>query len=123
MGGIINLYMTENNLTLLYHRAIDYIREHYMEADLNRIRIAEALNCSTRSLSRAFEGGGVKLHAVIRMLRLQKSRELLRKKPNLTIKQIADRLHFSSARHFATRYKELFRLSPHEERKTIRRRK
>jgi len=114
--------MSEKKQELLLHRAYAYILEHYMEPDLDRNRIAAALGCSTRSLSRAFEGGGLKLHGCIRVLRLHKGRELLRKKPNLTIEKIADRLHFSSARHFATRYKELFQLSPSDERKMIRRR-
>src|SRR5690606_22060571 len=85
---------------LLLHRACTYILAHYMEPDLDRNRIATALGCSTRSLSRAFEGGGIKLHGYIRVLRLHKGRELLRRKPNLTIEKIANRLHFSSARHF-----------------------
>ena len=108
--------MSEKKLEILCRRACDYILEHYMEADLNRIRIAVALGCSTRSLSRAFEGRSVTMQAAIRVLRLHKGRELLREKPHLTVKQIANRLHFSSARHFATRYKEQFQRSPQEER-------
>ncbi|MBD1421772.1 helix-turn-helix domain-containing protein [Sphingobacterium chuzhouense] len=115
--------MSEKKLDTLDRRACAYILEHYMEPDLDRHRIAAALGCSTRNLSRAFEGSGVKLHAYIRLLRLHKGRELLHKRPHLSIEQIADRLHFSSARHFATRYKKAFGLSPAEERKLIRRRK
>lgn len=115
--------MSEKKLDILDRRACAYVLDHYMEPDLDRNRIATALGCSTRNLSRAFEGSGIKLHAYIRLLRLQKGRELLRKRSHLTIEQIARKLHFSSARHFATRYKELFNLSPSEERKTIRRRK
>ncbi|PRD47468.1 helix-turn-helix domain-containing protein [Sphingobacterium haloxyli] len=115
--------MSEKKLDILSRRACAYILEHYMERDLDRSRIAAALGCSTRNLSRAFEGSGVKLHAYIRILRLHRGRELLLKRSHLSIEQIADRVHFSSARHFATRYKELFRLSPSEERKAICKRK
>ncbi|NGM65232.1 helix-turn-helix domain-containing protein [Sphingobacterium sp. SGR-19] len=115
--------MSEEKLDTLDRRACAYILEHYMEPDLDRHRIAAALGCSTRNLSRAFEGSGVKLHAYIRLLRLHKGRELLHKRPNLTIKQIAERVYFCNAKHFATCYKAFLGFSPSEERKMIRRRK
>lgn len=106
---------------MLGDQAYRYIVEHYMEADLDRNRIAAALGCSTRNLSRAFRK--MTIPATIRMLRLQKSRQLLHTRPDLTIKQIAEKLHFCNAKHFATCYKNFFNYSPSEERKMIRRRK
>lgn len=108
-------------LDILDRRAYAYIVEHYMEPDLDRNRIATALGCSTRNLSRAFKN--MTIPATIRMFRLQKSRELLHKRPDLTIKQIAEKLHFCNAKHFATCYRNFFKYSPSEERKMIRRRK
>lgn len=113
--------MAEKKLDALDRRAYEYILEHYMESDLDRNRIAAALGCSIRNLSRAFTK--TTIPTAIRRLRLHKGRELLRKKPDLTIKQIAERVHFCNAKHFATCYKALFSLSPSEERKMIRRRK
>lgn len=47
--------MSEKRLDILDRRADEYILEHYMEPDLDRNRIATALGCSTRNLSRAFK--------------------------------------------------------------------
>ena len=111
----------ENKEEPLYRRAYSYIEDHYMEADLNRDRIAAALGCSTRSLSRAFEGT-ITIPQIIRRLRLQKARELLHKRSHLTIRQIAEKLHFCDVKYFARCFKELFGLSPSEERqKNVRR--
>ncbi|TYR35397.1 helix-turn-helix transcriptional regulator [Sphingobacterium phlebotomi] len=64
--------MSEKRLDILDRRAYEYILEHYMEPDLDRNRIATALGCSTRNLSRAFRN--MTIPAAIRMLRLYKGR-------------------------------------------------
>ena len=104
---------------LLYHRAIAYVREHYLDADLNRMTISEALHCSTRNLSRAFEGRASTLNSTILLTRLYKGRELLRSQPDLTVDEIALRLHFPNAKYFATRYKMCFHCTPREEKANI----
>lgn len=108
----------DEGLIQLYHQAINYITDNYMDAELNRLTISEALNCSTRSLSRAFEGRSINLNSSILMMRLHKSRQLLRDRPELTIEHIAGMLHFPNAKHFATQYKKCFHRTPREERKT-----
>ncbi len=114
--------MSEKKSDILFRRAYAYILAHYMEVDLNRDRIAAALGCSTRSLSRAFEGT-ITIPEAIRRLRLQKARDFLHKRSHLTIKQIAEKVHFCDAKYFSRCFKELFRLSPSEERENIVRRK
>ncbi len=109
----------EEGLIQLYHRAISYITEHYMRADLNRVTIAEALHCSTRSLSRAFEGRTPNLNSSILLIRLHKARELLKQKPELSVEYIASMLHFPHAQHFTNRYKKHFHRTPREERKAL----
>jgi len=111
----------EEAAMLLYHKAITYIQKNYLRADLNRITIADALCCSTRNLSRVFEGRSATLNSSITLIRLHKARELLRRESDLSIDHIAAQLHFSSAKHFATQYKKCFHHSPREERKDIRR--
>lgn len=106
-------------LLLLHRKAIDYVKEHFMDADLNRNTIAHALHCSTRSLNRAFEGRTLSLSANILTLRLHKARELLRQQPELTVDRIASMIHFSSTKHFSSQYKKCFYRSPREERKDI----
>ena len=109
----------EASLVLLHHRAIAYVQEHYMQAGINRVTIAGALNCSTRQLSRAFEGRPITIGSAILLMRLHKGRELLRDEPHLSIEQIAGMLHFSDAKHFAKQYKKYFHHSPRQARKDI----
>jgi len=103
----------------LYHRALAYIKEHYLDAELSQENIAAALNCSSRSLYRVFEGKSLSINATIMGIRLQKGRELLVNEPALSIERIALLLHFSSAKHFSNQYKSRFHRSPREERKEI----
>ena len=111
----------DTSLDQIYQQALDYILAHYQEKDLNRTRIAAALACSARSLSRAFEGRPHGLYASIITVRLYKGRELLQKHPKLSVATIAHRLHFS-ATNFATLYKKLFQHTPLEERKLYKKR-
>ena len=107
----------DEGLIQLYHRAINYVTEHYMRADLNRVTIAEALHCSTRSLSRAFEGRTTSLNSSIILIRLYRARDLLKQKPEHSVEYIASMLHFHNTKHFATQYKKQFHRTPREERK------
>lgn len=109
----------DEGLIVLHHQAISYITEHYMDADLNRVTIANALHCSTRSLSRAFEGRTPSLNSSIILIRLHKARELLKQKPELSVEYIAGMLHFPHAQHFANQYKKHFHRTPREERKAF----
>jgi|SRR5690606_17108254 len=101
----------------LYQQAIAYVGEHYMDEQLNRAKVAAACHCSVRTLSRAFQGQTVTLHSAILLTRLHKGRELLRKKPKLSVERIARMLHFPNGKYFATQYKKYFHRSPREERK------
>lgn len=107
----------EEALVVLYHQAVKYITENYMDEDMSREKIADACNCSVRNLTRAFAGRSNSMKSSILLLRLHKSRELLRKNAELTIEQIAGMLHFPSGQHFATQYKKCFHCTPSEERK------
>ncbi|MEC3881846.1 helix-turn-helix domain-containing protein [Parapedobacter sp. 10938] len=109
----------EEALILLYHRAVAHIQQHYMDEGLNRETVATECNCSVRQLTRAFEGRSVTFNAAVRTLRLHKARELLRKKPDRSIEEIATSLHFTDAKHLANQYRKQFHRSPREERKAI----
>lgn len=103
----------------LYHRAVAYIRDNYMDKALDRQMITEALHCSVRSLNRAFEGRPLSLNATILTIRLHKARELLLSQPELSVEQIALMLHFFDASHFSTQYKKQFNRTPRQERKNL----
>lgn len=107
------------SLVPLYHKVLAYIHENYMKEGLNREMIANAFNCSPRSISRAFEGRSITVGAAIQKVRLYKGRELLRNNPELTIEQIAVTLYFTDAKHFANQYKKQFNQTPRQDRKNI----
>src|SRR5690606_1949728 len=46
----------EESLLLLYHRAMTYITQHFLDEDINLEVVADACHCSARQLYRAFEG-------------------------------------------------------------------
>lgn len=106
----------EEATIVLYHQAINYITENFMDEQLNREKIAEACNCSVRNLTRAFEGRSNSIKTSILLIRLHKSRELLRNNPEFTVEHIAGMLFFFDAKHFATQYKKCFHRTPREER-------
>src|SRR5690606_7278713 len=109
----------EEPLMFLYHHAMAYIKQHYMDEGINRESVAADCNCSVRQLTRAFEGRSVTFNMAIRTLRLHKARELLHKNRELSIEQIAASLHFTDAKHLANQYRKQFHRSPREERKAL----
>ncbi|MBD1432532.1 AraC family transcriptional regulator [Sphingobacterium sp. DN00404] len=101
-------------LNLLYEEAKVYVRAHYGEKDLNHLGIAKALGCSTRQLSRAFEGKPETLHAWIIKIRLLVGHNLLASEPKLSIREVARRLHFYDDKHFRRAYKKQFGCLPRQ---------
>lgn len=109
----------EEGLIQLYHRALQYITENYMDEQLNLEKVAAACYCSVRNITRAFQGRPASIARSILLIRLYKGREMLHERPELTIEQIAGILHFSDAKHFANHYKKSFHRTPREERKAL----
>lgn len=103
----------------LYHKAIAYIRDNYMNEGINRDQVAGALNCSLRRLHRAFEGRPASVNVTILTFRIYKGRELLRDRPELSVEQIALMLHFFDLSHFIHQYKKSFHHTPRQERKKM----
>lgn len=103
--------------TVLYNRAIAYMMQHYMDPALNRFTIADALQCSVRQLSKAFEGRSETLKSSLLLLRLHKGRALLRRYPKRPVADIARQLHFYDTKHFVRQYKKCFGHSPAAERR------
>jgi len=107
----------EEILVQIYHRALEYIGEHYLSKELTIEKIADVLACSIHTLRRAFRNNPTGVKATILKIRLYKGRELLQTQSDLSIESIAQMLHFSDARHFATQYKKCFYRTPSEDRK------
>ncbi|PRD47247.1 helix-turn-helix domain-containing protein [Sphingobacterium haloxyli] len=100
---------------VIYHEAIDYIVEHYMDQDINIDTIAERINVSSRTLYRAFQGKHTTVHKAIQTIRLHKGREMLRE-TDMSVDGIAFQLNFSTAHYFYKQFVQSFGHSPSKER-------
>ena len=100
---------------LLYEQAKEYITEHYRDKGLKASVIAEALGCSTRQLSRAFQGRKETLAVYILKARLYIGANLLRSQPDLSISAVARRMRFYDVKHFKRAFKKEFGHFPRQE--------
>ncbi|HLT86974.1 MAG TPA: AraC family transcriptional regulator [Sphingobacterium sp.] len=107
---------------VIYHEAIDYIVEHYMDEDINIDTIAERLNVSSRTLYRAFQDKHTTVHKAIQTIRLYKGREMLRE-TDMAVDGIAFQLNFSTAHYFYKQFVQCFGHSPSKERELYRKQK
>ena len=95
--------------------------EAYLENPVSLADIAAAVDLSPRQLERLFRDNLKKPPSRYYLeLRLKRARLLLRQ-TEMPILQIAVASGFTSASHFARRYREHFRHSPREERNRIER--
>ncbi len=79
--------------------AIDHINEHYRNANLSLISVADAIGISPGYLSTLFHGQtGIALHDHVRKLRLDSARELM-ETTHLTLSEIARHTGFSTSRN------------------------
>ena len=106
----------------IYQEAINYISEHYMDAEINSEHIAKQLGISERKLYRIFEGKHISIHSAIQTIRLYKAREMLRETKQ-SIDLIAADLNFSTRHYFYRQYVLRFGHSPSKERELHRRKK
>lgn len=107
---------------VIYHEAIRYIHENYMDEDINRDIIAAEIGISPRKLYRAFEGRNTTIKGAIQTIRLYKGREMLRE-TDMLVDGIAFQLNFSSAKYFYKQYVQQFGHSPTKERELHRKKK
>lgn len=107
---------------VIYHEAIDYIAENYMDEDINRDTIAESLGITPRKLYRALQGRNTNIHKAIQTIRLYKGREMLQE-TDMSVDGIAFQLNFSTAKYFYRQYVQLFGHSPSKEREMYRKSK
>lgn len=114
--SLLHLYKPERvsgrTQITLYHEALQYIKKHY-QTDITKASIAEALNVSTRKLSRAFENRQLKIGDFILKLKLNKAKELLYR-TDAGIEEVSRELNFSCPKHFSKLYRQHFFESPTE---------
>lgn len=92
-----------------------FIEDHLADRDLTPERIAQATQCSVRTLHRIFESvDGIRLTEYIWQRRLARCAQALRDSSlaNLSITDIAYTWGFASSSHFSTTFKAAYGLSP-----------
>ena len=92
--------------------ALDYIHDSLGQR-MSLHALAASVGISARHFERAFrQAVGVPPHAYVTDQRLAAARHLLLAQPGLTIEEIARRVGFSSASHFATAFRRQTGVSP-----------
>jgi AraC family transcriptional regulator len=92
--------------------ALDYIHDSLGQR-MSLHALAASVGISARHFERAFrQAVGVPPHAYVTEQRLAAARHLLLAQPGLTIEDIARRVGFSSASHFATAFRRQTGVSP-----------
>lgn len=100
------------NRKYIVGKIMDYFEDHY-EQKISLDRIAGNMYLSPFYISRIFkaETGDTPIHYLID-IRLQKARELLLEKPDLSIQEVAAKVGYDDAYHFSKLYKKKFGVSP-----------
>jgi len=95
----------------------DHVRRHAADPDLNPAAIARALGWSLRQIQLAMRSSGTTPSEVLRTVRLDLARNLLRDEPpGRTIADIAHASGFRSLNTFGAAFKERFGLTPRQAR-------
>lgn len=99
-------------------KAIEYISLHYKE-NISQSDVAEAIGVTPSYLSNIFrEENGESYSKFITRLRMAQAAVLLKTKPNLPIKNIAEEIGYFSEKHFIGLFKNFYGLTPNDYRKS-----
>jgi AraC-like DNA-binding protein len=95
-------------------RATRLITQRIFDRDLNMSSIANLLNISVSSLSRAFRRYGVSTMRHVNALRLEHAGQLLADRSDLAIGDVAMRCGFVDSAHFSRVFKQKYRMTPRQ---------
>ncbi|NUP47667.1 MAG: helix-turn-helix domain-containing protein [Catenulispora sp.] len=97
--------------TILAARGV--IEQHLQDEDLSPALIAHRLGISVRTLHRSFSCGDQSVMSLIRQLRIEKARaDLLSRRSEAAVSQVAAKWHFSDASHFIRIFKARYGVTP-----------
>ena len=100
---------TDPFVTTLNEVVMDYLDSNDFSVEL----IAKKINLSTRQLHRkVVDHTGLTPNKYFTFIRLKKSRELICKKPNISITEVAYQTGFQKPSYFSKLFKELYDISP-----------
>lgn len=108
----------ETNDPTIGQKAVEYISLHYKE-NISQSDVAEAIGVTPSYLSNIFhEENGESYSKFITSLRMAQAAVLLRTKPSLSIKNIAEEIGYFSEKHFIGLFKNFYGLTPNDYRKS-----
>lgn len=100
------------------HDIKTYIRQHYMDPQINVFSIAEHFGMSANNLSKLFSRKSDQgVLSYIHEVRIEKAEQLLLENDNLTVQEVAERTGYSSILTFNRKFKERFNETPGRYRK------
>jgi len=100
----------------LIEEIMDYLQEHYGDADLGLAKVGTMYQLSEGYLSGVFkEQAGVNFGDFLEQVRIKKACELLRDK-SLTVNQVAELVGYNSVQSFRRAFKRVQGVSPKEAR-------
>lgn len=107
--GIMAGYERKKDLT---GQIKDYVVSNYME-DVTIAAIGSRFGITPSYISRVFkEKTGEKYIDYVTDVRIKKARELLVNEPQLSVKEVAERVGYVSEKHFSRTFKKYFHCSP-----------
>jgi len=101
---------SERSMLGLYHKALAYINDNLLDS-INKEMVAEGLNVSLRTLTRAFENRPIKIVDYIQRLKLNHARDLLYE-GEMSIEAISNLLNYPNRKYFSREFKKYFFQSP-----------
>ena len=94
-------------------RAMDQIRKHYDNADLNVNMLADILGISAAYFGKLFkEFAGCSMVEYLKKVRMEKAYQALLSSPEKSVAQVAKESGFGNPTYFATLFKKQYGVSP-----------
>lgn len=101
-------------LLLQRDRALNYMRHHLGDPDLDVDRIAVGCHVSRRTLHRLFEGTGQTVTAHLRTMRIAAAQRLLSNLTDIPIESVAREVGFANDTHFYRSFRSVTGITPGE---------
>lgn len=101
------------SLDALMEKAVDYIREHYDNVDLNVNMLADVLGISAAYFGKLFkEFAGCSMVEYLKKVRMEKAYEMLVSDSAKSVSQVAKEAGFGNPAYFTTLFKKQYGVSP-----------
>ena len=112
ISAIVEESATENEII---RRAREYIDTNLSDHNLNVSAICEAIDISTQRLTRLFQLHlGLTVAEYMNQQRIERSKTLLRKKPEMSVAQIAESIGYNNTHSLTRNFRKLEGLTPTE---------